>query len=680
MITSLSNNNKYNSNYILLNHFSYIQTFLFKYQFNINLYICKLTNTFYNNEIRKLNSFAQTKNYCLKNTIFSLTNIINYIETNFNYTFYKLTNKLKHEYFKDLEHNLYENLYYDNTQTMYFRYSDSIECLNKKSNLVYWTLGCCSIWNRYGRYYENNKKIDTIGIIPYTFFNNQDKYLTYDFQIIKTVDNKFHINLINIINSTNVILWNTTYNKYIINTSQLCYIDHWLDYTKINKKDCIEINSELKDVETYKQLQFNNIKIPEIIYNELDHIKTIFENNTFDFNGDKTSILDINCINYIMIIKYNNLQIIIYPELYYDEINNHSKKEEVDIAYKIKSNTSDYYKNSLKSYGYISDNDFQILKQILTQFSPCKCFTFGQLMFATSCGVNYISVNRNTSLVTKYTVKNTKKNITEFEMSLTKDGTYTLISSIYKYMNEKTELIVWKGAYYNNKPCLIKLIVPKDAKIVMNQEHQFDRNNDFYIKFRTDKVHVENIFLIDELYQCLGCTNIGCYETDHGLYCSQCAINTNTQCTLIEHKNTIEYANAPYRTDFIYTKGQDIEINDFDLDISDCECPGIYFLINRELVYDYIFNELTYKLQDSIKESDEWDWNGDDGVEESKESYNKNDGVEESKESYNKNDGVEESKESYNKDDGVEESKESYNKDDGVEESKEFNELEWGLN
>lgn len=194
--------------------------------------------------------------------------------------------------------------------------------------------------------------------------------------------------------------------------------------------------------------------------------------------------------------------------------------------------------------------------------------------------ISFYDKNINT-----YHYKSTNTTTKEINVELTTnvEGNYDIIAANDEMLTKNGELIVRKGCYsLDKKPCLVKLIIPKNGKIIPN-------GNGDILKLRTNKVHVAGIYEINT-YKCLNCNQIGIFKNpdNYRYYCHSCAKGKNYKFVDLDKCTQHYQCNAPIYT-LEYTKDTDIVINSFSTTICDCAATGIYFFIDKEMILSYVF-------------------------------------------------------------------------------------------
>jgi hypothetical protein len=184
------------------------------------------------------------------------------------------------------------------------------------------------------------------------------------------------------------------------------------------------------------------------------------------------------------------------------------------------------------------------------------------------------------------------------DLQIDKNRNYTIVTALKQNITDNGELISWKGCYHNKKPCIVKLNLPKPARIIKNKEG---------LKFRSDSVKISKMYLMDTLYKCYNCTNCGIYYHDDYLYCRTCAYTLarkglDVKLMDIESCPTVNTCEAPFKK-FNYTEGQEIKIAGYKLNESNCDEVGIYFFFDPELIFDYVFDTYNKTKQSDKKDS-----------------------------------------------------------------------------
>lgn len=204
--------------------------------------------------------------------------------------------------------------------------------------------------------------------------------------------------------------------------------------------------------------------------------------------------------------------------------------------------------------------------------------------------------DKNTNIC-HYKSTNTITKEVNIELTMNVDGDYQIISANDEAMTKDKELIVWKGCYSTDKkPCLVKLIVPTNSKIIPNNDPSNTQ------KFRTNKTRVAGIYQIN-MYKCYHCQNIGIYRNpdNYHYYCMLCAREKEYQFIDLDKCKQLQCCEAPFHK-FKYTIDDNITVSPFSTTIgSKCDQSGIYFFIDKQMVCDYVFSENITQTQSSSR-------------------------------------------------------------------------------
>ncbi|AYV81454.1 MAG: hypothetical protein Harvfovirus35_3 [Harvfovirus sp.] len=207
---------------------------------------------------------------------------------------------------------------------------------------------------------------------------------------------------------------------------------------------------------------------------------------------------------------------------------------------------------------------------------------------------------------TKFTIDDIRTNKRTFDIEMTDGKDFKVLVATEEHLTATGELIVWKGVHIGAQKdgAIAKLIIPKNAAIFQNTEG---------MKFRTNRCRVEAIYKVD-LFECFNCKKTGVFDYKGILYCSGCTtliikeqieskidLDENIKLIDISKGEEVALANAPFKT-FEYGKNQNIEIEDFVHERSNCDKKGIYFFFRLEQVLNYMFVPKLKQTEDKVEE------------------------------------------------------------------------------
>jgi len=264
--------------------------------------------------------------------------------------------------------------------------------------------------------------------------------------------------------------------------------------------------------------------------------------------------------------------------------------------------------HGLDIYGDEADGDIiEVVKNVLVELEeriPISAATdgiFGKILgtfFFTFTVPNFITmytagpIEMTVSVratTTKVTTTDISSGAKSFEIDLTNDKDFNVITATEEYMTKDGDLIVWKGVRCSDEsPGIVELIVARHARIMHNTEG---------LKFRTNACRVANIYKVN-IYECYNCKNCGVYDYEGTLYCTGCAAlvvkrlkeqKVEFKMHLIDITKSERRDIAFSREGFRYHMDQDIKIADFKIEPSNCDKVGIYFFFRLEQVFNYMF-------------------------------------------------------------------------------------------
>jgi hypothetical protein len=504
-------------------------------------------------------------NICLGN----LSNIITYLHYRRNFNPYTITLKSNNKQWALLETDIpqyIESKLKNKNWSMIF-YGNGLEFFDNDIELGFFT-------------YANNMVHDTDGLIQY--LNRNNNYLDYGIKFEKTFAN-ICINNKNG-NTDRMIFYQNGHIGYsfaddlFVFQADNSYASKLMEFFEATFNMVIPHRNEIiTKLNTDKDLQ-NKLNKTNYTFNKLKTISVSQLEDAFikSFNCPETMFIE----NYTINITKTNWELVLNRrsmEYYFNtyEIGNTTREIEDTTPQCLTDNLNVLYqknKNKIIESNLEARLDFHLYNVNLSY-----CYTLG------TCQI--IGYTFPCSGITKYTSRNIHGGKLNLEIDINKDGDFKVATVSEMYQHEKG-LIVWKGTQtIDGSPCLVKLLIPFDAKIIPN-----GHGRDEYTKFRTNRCMVLNMYKI-KLYTCSRCQRSnGLHKQNEFYYCRTCVLSLTGGYETIDFEKSeeVEVSYAKVRN-FEYTKNKKIEIELFPTNITDCGNPGIYFFLNPDMLFDYCF-------------------------------------------------------------------------------------------
>ena len=276
-----------------------------------------------------------------------------------------------------------------------------------------------------------------------------------------------------------------------------------------------------------------------------------------------------------------------------------------------------FYNRTMRHFGFKRSFNFHFEGGLV----DCRMGTSLGYQYVTSITITALGTFLGTEMGTRYTVTRRADGRKELELQIGKDGSFKIMTASPEHLTKEAFLIGWKGGVdEKGVPCLIKLAFPKDpypgtgtTRIVQSKEGQFNGDEQF-CKFRADRADVLEVHRLGPLYRCAtwGCEGIGLYtptpvRDDGPLFCVPCShveAEKKVPLQLVDferyvlppgsgdHKEKVVAISPIHATKTRYVAGEKVvPEGTFSTEITDCACPGIYFFLTRDRLYDYVFRD-----------------------------------------------------------------------------------------
>jgi len=365
----------------------------------------------------------------------------------------------------------------------------------------------------------------------------------------------------------------------------------------------------------------------------------LVKNITVVLNIIQNQCLQLSISDRILLLYQNqnkHIKIVNNNVITFEEIANLSI-DNICFYKNIKLFNSDIEELDFITNGFRILNNLNIIEFILETEKYIYQYTNGPIN-------NYTVVKNNQTKTITYTTTNIKSGERILELNIKSNGSIDVLVATNEFLTDKGELIGWKGCYYDDitkkqNPCVVQLLLPKDAKIVYSGKWRCDRctpvdmyqpsliqctgnncnncadyavvtvvceekdyvvtdsNKHTSLKNRKHKTEIEMNVLPTKEKESLIC---GDELLTGEAYCSKCMIvnkeqlleNDRKMLTIaaLEHKNGIhkQKINTCYAPvyKFDYVIGQSIgPIQDFDVTkVEMCNGKGIYLFLIKNLL------------------------------------------------------------------------------------------------